>query len=258
MIDVIHLEDATVITCELAEGGSLLDYIRGYGKPGLPEITCQRMFHQLFSAVTYLHTEAGLLHRDIKLENILLDRHGNIKLADFGLSQDNIMLVQHPIEPPGSQLTRNRSTSMIEPHPRNCIGLCCSSLDQVIHVPNSAYHVSLPRRQKTKHVVGSLHYCPPELLQVAPERRALDPVYSSKTDIYSMGCCLYAMLTGALPFSDSFVPRLQLSIMNGRFDHARLDETPAAKEVVMGMIAPIEERWTLERIKMHPWVRGGE
>jgi 5'-AMP-activated protein kinase catalytic alpha subunit len=40
---------------------------------------------QIISAVNYLHSfETQVLHRDIKLENMLLDEKENIKLADFG------------------------------------------------------------------------------------------------------------------------------------------------------------------------------
>ena len=46
----------------------------------------QFYFQQLVSAINYLHVECGVAHRDIKPENILLDKNGNLKLADFGLA----------------------------------------------------------------------------------------------------------------------------------------------------------------------------
>ena len=42
--------------------------------------------HQLFSGIAYCHARR-VLHRDVKPQNILLDRSGNIKLADFGLAR---------------------------------------------------------------------------------------------------------------------------------------------------------------------------
>ncbi|PNS17785.1 Protein kinase kin1 [Sphaceloma murrayae] len=47
----------------------------------------QRIFTQLLGAVSYVHIK-GCVHRDLKLENILLDKHGSVKLVDFGFTRE--------------------------------------------------------------------------------------------------------------------------------------------------------------------------
>jgi [calcium/calmodulin-dependent protein kinase] kinase len=53
----------------------------------LSELQAQGYFLQIVDAVEYLHEVVRVIHRDIKPDNILLDREGNIKVSDFGSSQ---------------------------------------------------------------------------------------------------------------------------------------------------------------------------
>ncbi|XP_068767239.1 testis-specific serine/threonine-protein kinase 2-like [Struthio camelus] len=72
------------IIMELGEKGDLLDYIKITG--AMKEDVAQRKFQQLASAIRYCH-DMDLAHRDLKCENILLDKDLNIKLSDFGFSK---------------------------------------------------------------------------------------------------------------------------------------------------------------------------
>ncbi|XP_057713561.1 NUAK family SNF1-like kinase 1 [Corythoichthys intestinalis] len=82
-LEVFESHDKIVIVMEYASRGELYDYI--LEKRKLSETEARSIFRQITSAVHYCHKN-GVVHRDLKLENILLDQDFNVKLADFGLS----------------------------------------------------------------------------------------------------------------------------------------------------------------------------
>ncbi|VAH90415.1 unnamed protein product [Triticum turgidum subsp. durum] len=71
------------IVLEYITGGELFDTIYTNGR--LKEEEARKYFQQLINAVDYCHSR-GVYHRDLKLENLLLDAAGNLKVSDFGLS----------------------------------------------------------------------------------------------------------------------------------------------------------------------------
>jgi protein-serine/threonine kinase len=71
------------IVLEYASGGELFDYILNHRY--LKDNAARRLFAQLVSGVGYLHKK-GIVHRDLKLENLLLDRNRNIIITDFGFA----------------------------------------------------------------------------------------------------------------------------------------------------------------------------
>ena len=69
----------------LRTGAELYDYLLKHG--ALEPSTVQKIFTQLVGAVSFVHNK-GCVHRDLKLENILLDKHENVKLVDFGFTRE--------------------------------------------------------------------------------------------------------------------------------------------------------------------------
>ncbi|KAJ1735837.1 hypothetical protein LPJ61_000343 [Coemansia biformis] len=83
LYDIIETERYIGIVIEYASGGELFDHILAHRQ--LKENDACRLFAQLIAGVTYLHT-SNIVHRDLKLENLLLDRNRNIKITDFGFA----------------------------------------------------------------------------------------------------------------------------------------------------------------------------
>lgn len=81
--EVIASKTKIYMVLEYVNGGELFDKISSKGK--LSEAVGRRLFQQLIDAVSYCH-DKGIFHRDLKLENVLVDAVGNIKVSDFGLS----------------------------------------------------------------------------------------------------------------------------------------------------------------------------
>lgn len=78
-----NIENIMYNVIEYAENGSLADFIAYTG--GIEENACRLFMAQMGDAVKFIHQQ-GYAHLDIKLENILLDKYFNIKLADMGSS----------------------------------------------------------------------------------------------------------------------------------------------------------------------------
>ena len=82
---VLDTEDYIYIISEYCSGGELFDYI--VSKRHLPEVEACRIFQQLINGLEYLHKQK-ICHRDLKPENLLFDAKKNLKIADFGLSNE--------------------------------------------------------------------------------------------------------------------------------------------------------------------------
>jgi len=135
--EVMKTKDFYCLVMDCLRGGTLCDLVQNQ-KDSLPEASVRTMFRQMATAVEYIHSR-GVVHRDIKLENFLLDGTGKVLIADFGLS--------------------------------------------------SAFREG----EVLKTRCGSLEYVAPELLDRKQQ-------YGKAVDVWSLGVCLYAMVTSELPF----------------------------------------------------------
>jgi tRNA A-37 threonylcarbamoyl transferase component Bud32 len=132
----------------------------------------------------------GIVHRDIKPENLLIDKHGTVKIADFGIAK---MLAVAQVSGLGS------SGSPTEPHAAN------ESVASVVITPSQP--------------LGTPAYAAPEQATGNADHRA---------DIYSLGVVLYEMLTGERP-KDTITPpskRVQVDIRIDEIVLRALEKTP--------------------------------
>ncbi|XP_032399439.1 hormonally up-regulated neu tumor-associated kinase homolog [Etheostoma spectabile] len=83
LLETLETENSYYMAMELCAGGDLMDRI--CERKRLEEREVRRYTRQILSAVEHLHKH-GIVHRDLKIENFLLDEHNNIKIVDFGLS----------------------------------------------------------------------------------------------------------------------------------------------------------------------------
>lgn len=84
LFETFESQKHIVVVMELCAGGDLLNYVRKRRR--LKETYAKYIFRQIIEGIAHIHTK-GVLHRDIKLDNILLDGKGIIKIGDFGVSR---------------------------------------------------------------------------------------------------------------------------------------------------------------------------
>ncbi|CZT00600.1 probable serine/threonine-protein kinase KIN4 [Rhynchosporium agropyri] len=170
--EMVETEKQIGIILEYASGGELFDYILNHRY--LKDNAARRLFAQLVSGVGYLHKK-GIVHRDLKLENLLLDRNRNIIITDFGFAN-----TFNPDDELGDEIEYNLAS-------RDYVKR--KELDKVL--PGGHRRGDLMQTS-----CGSPCYAAPELV-------VSDSLYTGrKVDVWSCGVILYAMLAGYLPFDD--------------------------------------------------------
>lgn len=159
------------IILEYASGGELFDYILNHRY--LKDNTARKLFAQLVSGVGYLHKK-GIVHRDLKLENLLLDRNRNIVITDFGFANTF--------------------------DPRDELG---EDIEKKLTDREFVRRMDLERVQNGSRRGDLMATSCGSPCYAAPELVVTDSLYTGrKVDVWSCGVILYAMLAGYLPFDD--------------------------------------------------------
>ena len=88
LFDIFKSNKKLFVFMEFASNGDLAHYLKNNGPPNEPKACV--WFRQISDGLNYLHTEPHIAHRDIKVDNILLDDQFVAKLADFGFAKTSI------------------------------------------------------------------------------------------------------------------------------------------------------------------------
>ncbi|KAJ3206906.1 hypothetical protein HK099_000397 [Clydaea vesicula] len=174
---------------EFCDGGELFNFILKNGK--MDELVAKRIFNQICEALNYCHQNSAL-HRDLKLENILLNGPDlEVKIIDFGF-------------------TTNDNNKLLEKH------------------------------------CGSIGYCSPEILKNVK----LDGFLA---DIWSLGVCLYTIVSGYLPFDADEENIMISNIKNIEYsmpDHLSNE----CQDLIKKIFKPEKDRISLKDILQHSWL----
>ncbi|KAI2604623.1 hypothetical protein GGR54DRAFT_453398 [Hypoxylon sp. NC1633] len=219
------------IVLEYASGGELFDYILNHRY--LKDGPARRLFAQLISGVGYLHKK-GIVHRDLKLENLLLDRNRNIIITDFGFANTF---------DPTDELNEQEELGLSDRELVKRLGLDRTK-------PNG-----MRRGDLMQTSCGSPCYAAPELV-------VSDSLYTGrKVDVWSCGVILYAMLAGYLPFDDDpanpegdNINLLYKYIVNTPLTFPEY-VTPHARDLLRRILVPSpRKRADLFEVARHSWL----
>lgn len=213
---------------DFVSGGDLMDFVAAHGAVG--EDAGREITRQILEAVRYIHS-MGISHRDLKPDNILIEQDDPVlvKLTDFGLAK-----------------VQGNGTFM---------KTFCGTLAYV------APEIIDGRYTDNKKNWGSSNNNNEE---VGGEADGIEKhnEYSSLVDMWSMGCLVYVILTGHLPFSGSTPQQLYKQIGHGSYHEGPLKDCRISDEArdFIDCLLQVDpsNRLTAEKALTHRWIKMGQ
>ena len=213
-----HTRRFAVLAMDYVEGGTLSQLISGSPGMMLPFDLAKTYTMEMALGINFMHSR-GIIYRDLKPSNVLVDRSGHIRLTDFGLSGS---LVKHkkptlsynegnlpplsPSLPRSARMPRDireptRSTDDIsessgEPEMSDQDEV---AIRQMASIAVEGEHDDI-RWVRRRTVCGTAGYRPPEQVQERYTDYSSRTGYDERADWFALGVCCYTMVTGRRPF----------------------------------------------------------
>ena len=187
LFQVIETEKTLYLVMEYASGGEVFDYLVLHGR--MKEKEARAKFRQIVSAVQYCH-QKKIIHRDLKAENLLLDSEMNIKIADFGFSNEFT---------PGNKLDTFCGSPPYAA-PELFQGTLCLSFPLLFFLSFFFFF----SRESSDFI--DLFVCHLGKKYDGPE-----------VDVWSLGVILYTLVSGSLPFDGSTLRELRERVLRGKY-----------------------------------------
>uniref|UniRef100_A0A2P2L221 non-specific serine/threonine protein kinase n=1 Tax=Rhizophora mucronata TaxID=61149 RepID=A0A2P2L221_RHIMU len=194
-------------------------------------------------AIDSIH-QHGYIHRDIKPDNLILDKNGHLKLSDFGLCK--------PLDDKYSIFLENEDISTQEATDESERQSGCDTAPWSMP-KEQLQQWKRNRRALAYSTVGTLDYMAPEVL--------LKKGYGMECDWWSLGAIMYEMLIGYPPFcSDD--PRITCRKIINWKACLKFPEEPKisdeAKDLISHLLCDVETRLGtrgIQELKAHPWFK---
>jgi serine/threonine protein kinase len=231
-------DDYLYLVMEFLPGGDMMYHL--IEREIFSEAETRFYIAQLVTAVDEIH-KLEYVHRDLKPDNILLDKDGHIKLSDFGLSK-----------PFSGALAKPSETEAIE---QAASTLKLDKIDSISR-REKAENWKKKVRLEMQSVVGSNGYIAPEVL--------LKKGYGIECDWWSVGVIMFEMLCGYPPFYAESPMETCHQIVRFKeflqFPHDEVDISPEAENLIRRFLTDAKDRiganGGIEEIRSHPFFNG--
>ncbi|XP_077253332.1 uncharacterized protein LOC143892523 isoform X2 [Tasmannia lanceolata] len=237
-------EEFLYLIMEYLPGGDMMTLLMR--KDTLTEDEARFYVGQTVLAIESIH-KRNYIHRDIKPDNLLLDRYGHMKLSDFGLCKP-LDCISFPNLIENDVMGRNLKPSLDNDRQSNVpVTPKRTQQEQLLHWQKN-------RRMLAYSTVGTPDYIAPEVL--------LKKGYGMECDWWSLGAIMYEMLVGYPPFYSEEPMSTCRKIVNWR-THLKFPEevklSVEAKVLISKLLCNVEQRLGTKgahEIKAHSWFKG--